>query len=69
MLSPWRNPEAATDDHMMMRFERMKMHARWHSEMLAGARCPDSAEFEDAASGHRTSRPKSGRTPDTDRSA
>jgi len=32
MLSPWRNPEAATDDQMMMmmttRFEGMKMHAR-----------------------------------------
>jgi hypothetical protein len=43
MLSPWRNPDAATDDQMMMmmmmtRFERMKMHARRYSNSRAGAR-------------------------------
>jgi len=39
MLSPWRNPDAATDDKTMMTmFERMKMHVRWHSKMLARAR-------------------------------
>jgi hypothetical protein len=39
MLSPWRNPEPATDDLMMMTmFERMKMHARRYSKPLAGAR-------------------------------